>query len=45
MKTSLKEIVIQFLEALRVSNRINPKRNTSRHNVCKMTNIKDKRDY
>ena len=37
-----KEIVTQVQEAQRVSHRINPRRNTSRHIVIKLTKIKDK---
>ena len=37
-----KEIVNQVQEAQRVLQRINPKRNTSRYTVIKMTKIKEK---
>ena len=37
-----KEIVNQLQEAQKVPNRINPRRNTPRHILIKMTNIKDK---
>ena len=37
-----KEIVNQVQEAQRVSGRINPKRNTPRHIVIKLTKIKDR---
>ena len=37
-----KEIVNQVQEAQRVLQRINPKRNTPRHTVIKMTKIKEK---
>ena len=37
-----KEIVNQVQEAQRVSGRINPKRNTPRHKVIKLTKIKDR---
>ena len=37
-----KEIVNQVQEAQRVSGRINPRRNTPRHIVIKMTKIKDR---
>ena len=37
-----KEIVNQVQEAQRVTRRINPRRNTSRHIVIKLTKIKDK---
>ena len=37
-----KEIVNQVQEAQRVSGRINPRRNTPRHTVIKLTKIKDK---
>ena len=37
-----KEIVNQVHEAQRVPGRINPRRNTSRHIVIKLTKIKDK---
>ena len=37
-----KEIVNQVQEAQRVSGRINPRRNTLRHIVIKLTKIKDK---
>ena len=37
-----KEIVNQVQEAQRVPYRINPRRNTPRHIVIKMTKIKDK---
>ena len=39
-----KETDIQFLEAHRVPNRTNPKRNTPRQIVIKMTKIKE-REY
>ena len=38
-----KEIVNQVQEAQRVPYRINPKRNTPRHILIKLTKIKDKR--
>ena len=37
-----KEIVNQVQEAHRVPRRINPRRNTMRHTVIKMTKIKDR---
>ena len=37
-----KEIVNQVQEAQRVPRRINPRRNTLRHTVIKMTKIKDR---
>ena len=37
-----KEIVNQVQEAHRVPRRINPRRNTLRHTVIKMTKIKDR---
>ena len=37
-----KEIVNQVQEAQRVPGRINPRRNTLRHIVIKLTNIKNK---
>ena len=37
-----KEIVNQVQEAQRVSGRINPRRNTPRHIVIKLTKIKDR---
>ena len=37
-----KEIVNQVQEAQRVPGRINPRRNTPRHIVIKLTKIKDK---
>ena len=37
-----KEIVNQVQEAQRVPRRINPRRNTLRHKVIKMTKIKDR---
>ena len=37
------EIVNQVQEAQRVPGRINPRRNTLRHTVLKMTKIKDKK--
>ena len=37
-----KKIVNQVQEAQRVSGRINPKRNTPRHIVIKLTKIKDR---
>ena len=37
-----KEIVNQVQEAQRVPGRINPRRNTSRHIVIKLTKIKDR---
>ena len=37
-----KEIVNQVQEAQRVPGRINPRRNTLRHTVIKLTKIKDK---
>ena len=38
-----KEIVNQVQEAQRVPGRINPRRNTPRHTVIKLTEIKDKK--
>ena len=38
-----KEIVSQVQEAKIVPSRINPRRNTSRHIVIKLTKIKDRR--
>ena len=38
-----KEIVNQVQEAQRVPGRINPRRNTPRHTVIKLTKIKDKK--
>ena len=38
-----KEIATQVQEAQRVPYRINPKRNTPRHILIKLTKIKDKR--
>ena len=38
-----KEIVTQVQEAHSVSGRINPRRNTLRHIVIKLTRIKDKK--
>ena len=38
-----KEIVNQVQEAQRVSGRINPRRNTPRHIVIKLTKIKDRK--
>ena len=40
-----KEIATQVQEAQRVPGRINPRRNTSRHIVIKLTKIKDKGNY
>ena len=37
-----KEIVNQVQEAQRVSGRINPRRNTPRHIIMKLTKIKDR---
>ena len=37
-----KEIVAQIQEAQQVPYRINPRRNTLRHTVIKLTKIKDK---
>ena len=37
-----KEVATQVQEAQRVPDRINPRRNTSRHIVIKLTKIKDK---
>ena len=37
-----KKIVNQVLEAQRVPGRINPRRNTLRHTVIKLTKIKDR---
>ena len=37
-----KEIVTQVQETQRVSNRVNPKRNTPRHILIKLTKIKHK---
>ena len=37
------EIITQIQEAQRVPYRINPKRNTPRHILIKLTKIKDKR--
>ena len=37
-----KEIVNQVQEAQRVPGRINPRRNTPRHTVIKLTKIKDR---
>ena len=37
-----KEIITQVQEAQRVAGRINPRRNTPRHIVIKLTKIKDK---
>ena len=37
-----KEIITQVQETQRVPNRINPRRNTLRHRVIKLTKIKDK---
>ena len=37
-----KEIVNQVHEAQRVPGRINPRRNTLRHVIIKLTNIKDR---
>ena len=37
-----KEIVNQVQEAQKVPGRINPRRNTSRHIVIKLTKIKDR---
>ena len=37
-----KEIVNQIQEAQRVPNRINPRRNTTRHILIKLTKIKQK---
>ena len=38
----MKEIDIQVQEAQRVSNKLDPKRNTPRHIVIKMPKVKDK---
>ena len=38
----VKEINIQVQEAQRVPNKMNPKRNTSRHIIIKMPKVKDK---
>ena len=38
----VKEIDIQVQEAQRVSNKLDPKRNTPRHIVIKMPKVKDK---
>ena len=40
-----KEIVIQVQEAQRVPGRINPRRNTPRHTVTKLTKIKGRVKY
>ena len=40
-----KEIATQVQEAQRVPYRINPRRNTLRHIVIKLTKIKDKKNY
>ena len=40
-----KEIATQVREAQRVPGRINPRRNTPRHIVIKLTKIKDKENY
>ena len=37
-----KEIVNEVLEVQRVPGRINPRRNTPRHTVIKLTKIKDR---
>ena len=37
-----KEVINQVQEAHRVPRRINPRRNTMRHTVIKMTKIKDR---
>ena len=37
-----KEVVSQVQEAQKVPGRINPRRNTSRHIVIKLTKIKDR---
>ena len=39
-----KEIVNQVQEAHRVPGRINPRRNTPRHTIIKMTETKDRDD-
>ena len=46
MKTSLKwgRIIILVQETQRVPNRINPRRNTARHILIKLTKIKHKED-
>ena len=41
----MKEIDIQAQEAQRVSNKINPKRPTLRHNIIKMPKVKYKESY
>ena len=40
-----KEIITQLQETQRVPNRINPRQNTSRHIVIKLTKIKHKEQY
>ena len=40
-----KEIVSQVQEVLRVPYRINPRRNTSKHILIKITEIKHKKEY
>ena len=40
-----KEIATQVQETQRVPGRINPRRNTPRHIVIKLTKIKDKENY
>ena len=40
-----KEIATQVQEVHRVPGRINPRRNTLRHTVIKLTKIKDKKNY
>ena len=40
-----KEIINQVKEAWRVPGRINPRRNTLKHTVIKLTKIKDKVEY
>ena len=40
-----KEIAIQVQEVQRVSGRINPRRDTPRHIVIKLTKIKTKKNY
>ena len=37
-----KEIAMQVQEAQRVSNKLNPRRNTPRHIIIKLSKIKDK---
>ena len=38
----VKEIDIQIPEAQRITNKLDPKRNTPRHIIIKMPNVKDK---